>query len=102
MHESIGRLGKPPGQAPINYTKHLDKSFGFKIQVEKQYDMEVAGLRKNDASRSKWIIPVRPGHEMLNDEFKGNLDHFTSHLNDAKANDGLASVLLQHTILTLW
>ena len=98
MNEEVGRLGKKSGGQFSKYTQHLDRKFKFKSETARQYNIQMAGHRKHDVSRSKFKIGAFPGHETLHEELVQD-ESWKDDLIAMKASQGLPRNYYQHPVV---
>lgn len=62
----------PPGRESGHYQRHLTKQLGLGLKRKKEYRLPIVGHRLHDADRTQFALPVKPGHELLNEELQTN------------------------------
>ena len=92
------RYGKRPGLASGHYQRHLDEVLGFKAEAAKLYEIDVAGHRKADMSRTNFKLKVRIPYESIDDELKGD-PAITVRLQEAIDNGDLPQSYFEHPVV---
>ena len=68
----IRKYAKKPGLPSGHYAQHLDKESGLTESRSQHYTVKMPGHRRHDLSRTVHDIPVRVGHEELDEEVKAD------------------------------
>ena len=80
-------LGLPPGKPSGMYSSHWDNVLGQGLDTIDYYNLPLGLRNKYDSTRHWGDTPVRPPHEVLEEEYARNSEKLDAALKAAREND---------------
>lgn len=68
MPGSVAEFAMKPGSSSGNYQKKLNKVLSFDLHLTRMYDVQVPGYPRREAGRGPLVLPLRPPHELIEEE----------------------------------